>query len=228
MTFKKELLRVAAFIDGFNVYHFLCQPENRHCKWLNYYALCENLLPRNSQLTSVQYFTAKATWDPAKERRHNIYIRALQHAGVDVVIGKFKHTKKLVVIKNEASWKTFKTVDGKVNGTRFFGYSFEEKKTDVSIACEMLSKAAKDSYDTAMLISGDTDFEPVLRTIMKDFKKDLWVVVPNKRIAGSIKALTPRGQCASLKRNIIEKSLLDDPFIVGDGTELRCPNEWKS
>jgi len=223
---KKQ--RVAAFIDGFNVYHFLDNSYFSKYKWLDYKKLASSYLPRKGELISVQYFTAQATWDQHKVRRHNIYIRALQHIGVEVVIGRFKKIRKKVIIRNDASHRKFKTTDGYINGTQFYGYTFEEKKTDVNIACEMVSKAACNEYDIALLISGDTDFEPVIETVQKVFNKEIYVVVPNRRISGSIQRLLPKGHCASIKEKHLIESILSDPLILKDGTSLKCPKEWRA
>ncbi|MDX1798624.1 MAG: NYN domain-containing protein [Candidatus Lokiarchaeia archaeon] len=50
-----------------------------------------------------------------------------------------------------------------------------EKKVDIKIAIDMISLAYEDAYDTAVLVSGDGDFLPVvkkIKTLGKDF--ELW------------------------------------------------------
>lgn len=98
MIKENQRIRVAAFIDGFNVYYLLNKPNLRKYKWLNYSSLAARFLPRGGELVSVQYFTAKATWDERKARRHDLYMRALRHFGVECVVGRFKKLKKKVVI----------------------------------------------------------------------------------------------------------------------------------
>ena len=175
---------------------------------------------------SVQYFTARATWDNKKVLRHDVYIRALRSVGIDIIVGRFKRLKKKIVIKNNASYSIYSTIDGSIPGSIFFGYTFEEKKTDVNIACSIISKAANNDYDTAMLLSGDTDFEPAINTVQQLFKKDIIVVVPNKQISGSIKSIVPRGHCASIREKDLACSLLPDPIMLPNGKTLTCPIEW--
>jgi hypothetical protein len=55
-------IRVAAFVDGFNLYHALRDLKLDHLK----------------------------TWQPDSYRRHREYVRALQAIGVKVVMGRFK------------------------------------------------------------------------------------------------------------------------------------------
>ena len=50
-----------------------------------------------------------------------------------------------------------------------------EKKIDIQIAIDMVSLAYENAYDTAVLVSGDGDFVPVLRKVKElDKKVELW------------------------------------------------------
>jgi hypothetical protein len=82
------LIRVAVFIDGFNVYHSI--NENlilKKYKWLNFYSLSKYLININKKIIGVYFFTALAYWNPDKVKRHNIYIKALEENNVIVVKG---------------------------------------------------------------------------------------------------------------------------------------------
>jgi uncharacterized LabA/DUF88 family protein len=53
---------------------------------------------------------------------------------------------------------------------RFCGYrwiGYEEKETDVSIAVTLVEDAVQDSYDTAFLISGDSDLRPAVAAVKR-------------------------------------------------------------
>jgi len=93
-------LNVSVIIDGFNVYHFLKKDKSK--KWLNYMELSRKILP-NYNIKSVKYFTAQSTWNPKKTHRHNIYLRALQDAGVEVIMGKFQQKTKTDVT-GDSKW----------------------------------------------------------------------------------------------------------------------------
>ncbi|MFW9989700.1 MAG: NYN domain-containing protein [Candidatus Odinarchaeota archaeon] len=50
-----------------------------------------------------------------------------------------------------------------------------EKKVDIKIAIDIISLASKNVYDTAVLVSGDGDFLPVIKKVKKLNKKvELW------------------------------------------------------
>ena len=44
-------------------------------------------------------------------------------------------------------------------------YTTEEKETDINIATHMLAKGFQNAYDIAILVSGDTDYVQVIRTL---------------------------------------------------------------
>jgi uncharacterized LabA/DUF88 family protein len=46
-----------------------------------------------------------------------------------------------------------------------------QKEVDVSMACEILSHAIKDHYDTAIIVTGDRDFRPAVEHIQFEGKK---------------------------------------------------------
>jgi uncharacterized protein (TIGR00288 family) len=47
----------------------------------------------------------------------------------------------------------------------------EQKEVDVAMACEILSHAYKDNYDTAIVVSGDRDFRPAIEHIQAAGKR---------------------------------------------------------
>lgn len=221
-------MRAAGFIDGFNVYHFIDNSENAlsGLKWLDYRTLCERFLPTSHELTSVQYFTSVAAWDEDKARRHSLYIRALQTRNVQVLKGNFKKAKKKVIIRNEASMILVDTRDGRIAGTTFYGYLREEKQTDVNLAVQMVTKAALDEYDCAILVSGDTDFEPAIETVQRVFGKRVIVAVPNRTIAGSIPRIVGEANCRQITRADLANSQLPEIITDSKGRKLSRPQGW--
>ncbi len=51
------------------------------------------------------------------------------------------------------------------------GFRYDVKGDDVQLAHDLLMGAFKDLYDTAIIVSGDADFIPVIKTIRNEFKK---------------------------------------------------------
>lgn len=47
----------------------------------------------------------------------------------------------------------------------------EQKEVDVALACEIVSHAFRDSYDVAILVSGDRDFVPAIQHVQASGKR---------------------------------------------------------
>ena len=61
-----------------------------------------------------------------------------------------------------------------------------EKKVDIQIAIDMVSLAYENAYDTAVLISGDGDFVPVVKKI-KELGKNVEVWAFRYSLANTLK-----------------------------------------
>ncbi len=99
-------------------------------------------------------------------RRHRTYIDALKSTGVDVTLAKFKrkeHLKALAEMRVQITpvRRWFKIP------TRLVRLSYrthEEKETDVAIACKLLELLSQSHCDAVVVVSGDTDIAPAIRT----------------------------------------------------------------
>jgi len=202
--------RVVFLVDGFNLYHSLAtNPGYRRYRWLDLNLLCRRFCRKNDHIRAIYYFTALATWNQAKVERHRIYIRALQSRGVKPVYGEFKRRDHRCRLCN----RVYQT--------------FEEKQTDVNIAIHLLSLAVSDQYDTAVLLSGDSDLIPSIRAVHRTFpSKSVRVVIPIGRRAEALKQESDFHE--KVKEVHLRTSLL--PLeIRGDGPDvISCPPEWRS
>lgn len=61
-------------------------------------------------------------------------------------------------------------------------YTTKEKGTDVNVAVNMLSKAYHNAYDVAILISGDTDYIPVVKELHNLGKTVVLATLPNQNM----------------------------------------------
>jgi hypothetical protein len=63
--------KVIVFIDGFNLYHVIkVNPEYRKYKWLDLSKLATLYITKNEIIIDILYFTALATWNPNKVKKH--------------------------------------------------------------------------------------------------------------------------------------------------------------
>jgi len=71
-------------------------------------------------------------------------------------------------LKNNSNYRIKASFDKRISKNTF------EKKVDVRIAIDMVSFAYEDAYDTAILVSGDGDFLPVIKKV-KELNKNVEV-----------------------------------------------------
>ena len=202
---KKE--RVNVYIDGFNLYFGLLEAGFSNCKWLNLNKLVHNLIQSNQEIGDIKYFTSRVSNDPDKQKRQTTYIEALETVNIKIYYGNYQSDRTQCRLCGNI-WPTY-----------------HEKMTDVNIATQMLIDAYQDSYDMAMLISGDSDLVPPIRAIHELFnKKRVLVAFPPKRHNASV-ALIAKGSLT-----IGRKKLVDSQFEIEvkkkDGFILRKPQSW--
>jgi uncharacterized LabA/DUF88 family protein len=203
---KKE--RVQVYVDGFNLYFGMVEASYKQCKWLDLRLLSENLLKSSQELVGVKYFTSRLNNNPEKQKRQTIYIEALQTTNVDIYFGQYQSD----------------TIKCKSCGIQW--PKFNEKMTDVNIATEMLNDTFHDKYDTAMLISGDSDLVPPIRSIHENWNsKRVFVAFPPKRHNQTV-ADVSKGNLTIGRKKLVDSQF---PFhvIKSDGYLLTKPLNWK-
>lgn len=203
---KKE--RVIVYVDGFNLYFGMLDAGFDYCKWLNIKLLVCNLLQNNQTLVEIKYFTSRVSNNPEKQKRQNTYLEALESVGVNIYYGNYQ-SDKIECKRCGNIWPTY-----------------NEKMTDVNIATQILIDAFQDKYDMAMLISGDSDLVPPIKSVHEIFKnKRVFVAFPPKRHNQSV-ALMAKGSLT-----IGRKKLVDSQFELEvpkrDGYILKKPKDWE-
>lgn len=199
--------KVITYIDGFNLY-FGMTKRWKDIKWLNVHALAKNLLKEGQELVSVKYFTSRVANNPGKQRRQGIYLEALMEEGVQIVYGQYQPNTE------------------ECRRCGHIWSSPKEKKTDVNIATQLLIDAYKDSYDTALLISGDSDLVPPVIAVKQHFSsKKIVVVFPPNRDNVSMKMAA--NASFILGRKKLKDSQLPLRIRKPDGYILEKPTEWR-
>lgn len=200
--------RVIVYVDGFNLYFGMLDAGFDYCKWLNIKLLVCNLLQNNQTLVEIKYFTSRVSNNPEKQKRQNTYLEALESVGVNIYYGNYQ-SDKIECKRCGNIWPTY-----------------NEKMTDVNIATQILIDAFQDKYDMAMLISGDSDLVPPIKSVHEIFKnKRVFVAFPPKRHNQSV-ALMAKGSLT-----IGRKKLVDSQFELEvpkrDGYILKKPKDWE-
>lgn len=158
-------IRVACFIDGFNLYHAIHDLRRSELKWVDLRKLMGCFLdPNVHTLGSVYYFSAYATWLPGPHARHLQYVAALQATGTTPLMGHFKDK------------------DRRCPRCGHVHNGHEEKESDVHLATRLIAGAFDNEFDQAFVVSRDSDLAPPLHFIRSRFpKKKLKVIAPPAR-----------------------------------------------
>lgn len=212
--------RTVFLIDGFNLYHSVKSAshdlglQGAGTKWLNIHSLCQSYLHaigNNAQLTKVFYFSAFAkhieAFKPDVVKRHLLYTQSLEATGVSVVLSRFK--KKQIACDH--------------CGQKIKRY--EEKETDVALAVKLLEVLVTDQCDTVMLMTGDTDIVPAVRTGQKLFpQKTIGFLLPYKRHNQELAKLVSIH--IEIKKEAYARHQFSDPFVTPTGKSLDKPAGW--
>ena len=213
--------RVVCYVDGFNLYFGLRERGLRRYDWLNVRRLAETILRPNQALVETKYFTARisgaAPGDPprlatrlnTKRRRQSDFLEALETVP-NLRIYEGHYLAKPVTCRNcGASWR-----------------SHEEKMTDVNIATEMLVDALHDRFDTALLVSADSDLVPPVRALLQNFSgKRAVVAFPLGRHSGQLRQAA--SACFTIGRQKYKASQFPDQVVKANGHVLRRPIAWQ-
>jgi uncharacterized LabA/DUF88 family protein len=213
---EEVLARVSFFIDGFNVYHSLNDPryldgtpKYRKYLWLDYSKFLTRHLRKQDTTSDIFYFSAYAHHRSKRAvRTHQLLVNAWQSTGVTAVMGNFKQKDRLCT------------------NCRTYYPSHEEKETDVNIAIYLLNEAYKDSYDTAILVTNDTDLVPAI-TMLKDIQphKRIGVLFPLDRWSSELAQACDFVKHTK-KRHLL-KSQFSDPITLPSGYQFSKPPIWQ-
>jgi uncharacterized LabA/DUF88 family protein len=201
--------RVIAYVDGFNLYFGLKEQGWKKQYWLDVGLLARGLLKSGQQLVGVNYFTARISGTRAKRARQNAYLEALKEMGSCAMhFGVYQH--------NSRECRRCKLVDNVPS----------EKMTDVNIAVSMMTDAFENNFDTALLISADSDLTPPVRKIreLRPSKRVIVALPPGR----SSKQLTSAASgFIRVDRAALNRSLLPEKIQKSTGYVIERPQRWQ-
>ncbi len=201
--------KVIVFIDGFNLYFGLKAIKRKDLYWLNLVKLGQNLLKHDQILIGVKYFTSRISYPPDKVKRQGAFIEATENLeNMEIFYGNYMSTKKTC------------------RNCGFYYYEFSEKKTDVNLAIELLVDAYLDKYDTAIVVSGDSDLSGAISKVLMLFPdKRVITAFPPLRVSKELKTVSTA--TINIRKQTLQKSLLPSVIIKNNGYMLECPEYWR-
>lgn len=205
------LTRVIGYVDGFNLYFGIKSKAWKRFYWLDIPELLRQLLKPGQELVESKYFTSlvsSSPLNPDKPKRQTTYLEALGTLqNLSIFYGHYLQ----------------KEVRCRKCGSGWLNYS--EKMTDVNIATELLTDAFHNRFDTAILVSGDSDLVgPVVAVRRLLAAKRVIVAFPPGRFSDAL------GKVASASFHIgrakLAASQMADRVTKPDGFVLNRPASW--
>lgn len=205
--------RSIIYIDGFNLYYGAIQ--RTAYKWLDlerYFSLVR----QDDDIQAINYFTAVV--QTPNRVSQNVYLQALSTCPlVSVILGKYKKTERRCHVPGCT-----------YPGRREFK-SWEEKRTDVNIALQMLDDAIHDRCERMVVVSGDSDLVPALERV-KNFRPAVTITVyvpARNRIRGAAVELRAAADKArTLPLAPLGRSQFPPTLMVGTGSTINKPVGW--
>ncbi|MCX6359955.1 MAG: NYN domain-containing protein [Armatimonadetes bacterium] len=199
--------RVAAYIDGFNLYFGM-----RSCGWRRYYwldptKLVSHIARAGSQIVRTVYCTARISRPEDKRRRQLTYLEALESLpACEVLYGKYQEEPARCRTCG-AEWTVPK-----------------EKMTDAQLVACIVSDAFLNIYDTALVISADADLVPAVRAVQANFAaKQIVAVMPPGRKCQELQNIC--SQTKQIWEDALKTSQLPD-VVHGSTHRWQRPPEW--
>lgn len=231
-------MRVAFIVDGFNLYHSIKAAEKavatRPLKWLDIAALCGSYVKhfgRSARLGGVHYFSALArhleAHNPEVVGRHEAYIAALRSTGVEVTLASFKRKDQYIPFTQcqFRVWPFRRPLRLPFPRATVISQRYEEKETDVAITAKMFELMHTGAADAVVLVTGDTDVLPAIRTAQRLFPSmPLCVCFPFRRFNRELSLAVP--QSFKVKAQQYARYQLPDPVVLADGTTVAKPPKW--
>lgn len=143
--------------------------------------------------------------DPNIINRHQSYIRALKSVGIEVILGKFKEKRT----KCNHCGKDIK--------------KYEEKETDVSIAVKIFELFHKNSCDHVVVLTGDTDLLPAIKTAKEIYNKKVSMLFPYGRHNAAFTGIADRQ--FKIKDDTYAKFQFPETLLF-EGKTVHKPVSW--
>jgi hypothetical protein len=201
--------RVISYIDGFNLYFGLRQQGWRKFMWLDLTKLSASVLLPHCELTHTKYFTSRVRGNLGKQQRQSAFLDAIATlSNLTIYWGRYQPDTK------------------QCQNCGHYAQNPQEKKTDVNIATQIMCDAFNDRFDTALLISGDTDLVPPIEAVKSLFpQKKVVVAFPPCRYSSEL--ATVAHSWMNIYRTKFRQSVLPQKLAMAAGVEIMCPEKWR-
>lgn len=201
-------MRSAMYIDGFNLYHAVADLGENFFKWANLYRLAQNIIPQQTEeIVKVVFCSAYYPGDTGKRARHERFKKALEFYGVTCLFGHYIH-EPMKCRECDHIWQ-----------------KATEKETDINVALSLFDDAYQDVFDSAYLLSADSDQAATARMFRSRFNgKRLISVAPPGRTPSLSVMHHAHGKIV-LNRDHLERVVMPGMIETPQGLIVR-PDEY--
>ncbi len=219
--------RAIVYVDGFNFYYgvYVRNPQSEKLKWLDLVRFSELLL-KDFQVIKVKHFTARvsALGDDRRPIRQQTWWRALKQVNgerIEIIEGKFRTDPRHMPIAYHANGAK----DNQPIRQSIWVIRTEEKGSDVNLATHLVFDACSNKYDTALVISNDSDLTEAVRIVKFELGKEVILANPyslkGRMLVKELQEIAPN--IRTIRYGQLQVSQLPD---IIPGTSIHKPTEW--
>ena len=207
--------RAIAYVDGLNLHGGICDIYRRDLLWIDLFKLIKWKISSDFnedidiELVAIKYFNTQPKSDQDKIDRHKQWIKLLQNFSekFEIISGKFKKPLR----RCKKCGRLYR--------------QWEEKRTDVNIACHLLFDYFDNKFDIAYIFSGDSDFVPAIQLLRERSNKiEIVAMFPPERYEHDIVNVCNRSQSITIPE--LERFVLPEAFTF-NGIEFIKPPSWR-
>jgi uncharacterized LabA/DUF88 family protein len=221
LSIPQRKFRVITYIDGYNLYFGMheeairrgskAEPDASYYRhmWLDVQGLSESLLLPSQELVGVKYFTSPINNNRGKQERQNKYFDALRTRPlIEIIFGRFQPDRK------------------ECDHCGHPAYHPQEKKTDVNIAVNLICDALEERFDTALLVTGDSDLVPAVEAVRRlTPHKRIVVAFPPRRSSDELSSVSG-GKPIRIWESLLRQNRLPDVIAREGLPGISCPNKY--
>lgn len=175
-------LRAIFYIDGFNFYYLRTKLQPQF-KWLNMKALADQLVPTGTVVTHVKYYTAPVSGhiDHDAPRRQQKLLAAFRTVPeIEIYNGRFLYSEKWAGLVQPPRAKPQPYIWTQPPPAVVYVKKSEEKGSDVNLGVHLVRDGFLGLFDTAYVITNDTDLVEPIRIVTQEIGRQVCIVAPTR------------------------------------------------
>lgn len=203
---------VIVYVDGFNLYYGIL--KKTPYKWLDLGRLSATMLP-NDTVVAIKYYTARISarpGNPSGPTDQQIYLRALRTIpNLSITYGHFlTHSVQM-------------RLSGVTPSKRVWVDKTEEKGSDVNLASHLVRDACQNAFETAVLITNDSDLVEPVRIVREELHLPVGILNPHEHHSTELKRVSTFQK--RIRQSDLIASQLPDVLTDSKGA-IRKPASW--